>query len=217
MNRDALAATMELQELIGRTTDGLFPERTRELCAPHLIGPLLDRNADLSTESSEGGTALMVASFWGDEAMVRRLLDNGVSIDDVDAQDRSALKYACSHNANINVIKLLLDAEAVIFDHNDCSESVIEVAASCGHGDIVQMFMDTYLDPADYECERALLLAVECGQSAVVDILLESGVDMYGKGVQKVDLLKYAIKSGSQDVARTLRRHLRELEKKEVQ
>ncbi len=47
--------------------------------------------------------------------------------------------------------------------------------------------------------------------------VLESGVDMYGEGVDDVDLLEYAIKRGSQDVARTLRRHLRELKRKEVQ
>ena len=133
--------------------------------------------SDVNAATHLGKTALHVAAFRGDAAMLRLLLKHGAAANARDAQGWSPLHYA-AQMGHAKCAALLLasgaDAEAA------CRRgvSVLASAASCGMVDVVEALLvhsERLRDAADASGATALHHAAQAGHARVVEALLRSG------------------------------------------
>ena len=125
------------------------------------------------------GTALTRSAFFGEEEVVRLLLEAGADTewrdDDV---ERTALHFA-AQTGESEVVRILLEFGADM-EAGDCDGSTpLHLAACNGHTAVAQLLLDS---GADKEAEnryglRPLHLAAENGTLKVVEELVEAGAD----------------------------------------
>jgi ankyrin repeat protein len=172
-----------------------------------------DRNKDAvlshqdnALQNVSGITALMTAAFQGEYEIMRNLVNEGASVDDVMYdQGPTALYFAVEArrldmvqlllengatvdrynrtfevavlNNDLNIVKVLLEAGA---DINLCMPDCILLAAGEGNYDILKLLIDRGVDVDAVRNEKnntALHLAANFGHSKVVELLVESGAD----------------------------------------
>lgn len=75
---------------------------------------LFDAGAKGDIRAIDGTTALMMASYFGNAALVARLVSVGAPINAADDQGKTALMYACEQNQDDSAIRALLEAGADI-------------------------------------------------------------------------------------------------------
>ena len=82
----------------------------------------IKKGCDINYQNGDGRTALMRASFLGQERCVEVLLDAGADINAQDEAGRTALMEACVAFKK-GVIRILLErgADVNLFDNNGCT------------------------------------------------------------------------------------------------
>ncbi|HOT61867.1 MAG TPA: ankyrin repeat domain-containing protein [Treponemataceae bacterium] len=73
---------------------------------------LFDAGAKGDARAIDGTTALMMASYFGNAALVARLVSVGASVNAADDQGKTALMYACEQNQDDSAIRALIEAGA---------------------------------------------------------------------------------------------------------
>ena len=195
-------------------------EQTLELGAKDLASDMLRaaESADTSnlllflkagmaadTRDERGWTPLMAASFQGNEAAAKMLIENGA---DPQARDRSgyvALHWAALKGA-LPVVELLVPR----VDCNAKSQSGLTPllqAAAEGHASAVRMLVAAGADAnlASNEGWTPLHKAVANGHPDVVQILLAAGASVLAKHVSGATPMSIALKSGREDILNILR------------
>ena len=109
--------------------------------------------------------------------VVRDCLELGVDINRRQRPKNTTPLHTAAANGSIGVVKLLIDAKAMIFLEDVEGNTPIHYACRCGHVDIVNALLDA---GANIECqtrigETPLFKAVEFGHEKVVDQLLGRG------------------------------------------
>ncbi|KAN0070496.1 Ankyrin repeat-containing domain protein [Elaphomyces granulatus] len=161
----------------------------------------------MNTDFPKNFTTLMIASYFGLEAVVKQLEVGGIDInsDDgtyghslglqetdsillgaevepADKYGRTALSYA-AWNGHIATIKLLLKAGARVDSTDEIGGSPLSYAICYGHNDVVGLLLKNgaQVDSPDNISKVLLLSAAEKGYEAVVGLLLENGIDLESK------------------------------------
>ncbi|EJT68836.1 hypothetical protein GGTG_13589 [Gaeumannomyces tritici R3-111a-1] len=166
----------------------------------------------LEMQSSYSGfTNLIIASYFGHEAVVKLLLDTGKV--DVDSKDdeygQTPLSWAAL-NGHEAVVKLLFDTGKVDVDSkDDYGRTPLSYAALNGHKAVVKQLLDTGkvdVDSKDDEYgQTPLLWAALNGHEAVVKQLLDTGkVDVDSKDNNGQTPLSYAAENGHKAVVKLL-------------
>lgn len=177
---------------------------------------------DLSAESE----ALLLAAYKGETAEVERLLDEGADIDAVDEAGWDAL-YGAVWRGHVDTARVLLERGAnpnsrenkggsFCFDWN-CTEKIylegspaIVAAAKRRHNDLVQLLLDygATAHTANEFCESPMIVAASRGDAALLQLLLNAGVDPNRK-VDSCSQLPMVVAAdrGHADVVRLLLRN----------
>jgi ankyrin repeat protein len=121
-----------------KTVEALLDGKTEEIrLLLEQTGPELFVHRD-----GEGQTPLMLATENGDLAMVRFLLREGASPNDVNNFEQTALHFAC-FAGQPDILKLLLDSGGNVNAHDDIGQTPLhdaaEAAASEEHHDVPTM------------------------------------------------------------------------------
>lgn len=125
---------------------------------------------------STGNTLLHVAASNGHQNVVSLLIEQGVPVDALNQENRSALFYAANEN-RIAVVKLLLNAEASV--NQDSSQHPISTAAWYGNSEIVSLLLNANAstESTDSDGNTPLHKAVWQSNYKCVRLLVAAGSD----------------------------------------
>ena len=147
-----------------------------------LLELLLDRGADIRTESSWNGTDLHLAAKHGHEAVVRLLLDKGAKVEAKNKVDQTALHLAATEGHEA-VAQLLLNMNAAVEEKDEMGWTALHCAAHGGYVAIARHFIDwgANIEATEKQGRTALHYAAQRGHEAVVKLLLDRGANIEAK------------------------------------
>ena len=175
---------------------------------------LTENGAKLNAEGSKDyPTALYAASLHGHREVVARLLHWGADPNREYGDGKFAL-LAAVQEGHEDVVALLIKYGA--FLDQKCQgglnigELTLHMAAEGGHTDLVRLLLTWPCIDADSPNEKGLnplLIAVSHGHNAVVQLLLNKGVDSRSTDGSGSTALMIAVRHGYLDVVRLLLKH----------
>ena len=136
---------------------------------PQVVKLLLEADADVNIKTHKGTTPLMGASVKAD----LRTLAASVT-------DKSTMGQLMTSRADhVEVVKLLLNAEADINAQDNDGATALMLAASAGHIDIVKLLLEAKADvkPKNKRGSTALQVALQKGHNNIVGLLKMHGAD----------------------------------------
>jgi hypothetical protein len=159
----------------------------------------------------ESDRALHSASFMGEEALVKLMLDAGANVNWGDHDNRSegylatALHLAAKKGHEATV-RLLLEYKADVNAKDNAERTALHLAAAEGHEAVVGLLLE---HKADVDAKTkgkwtALHIAAGHGHGAVISLLLKNGADIEMKDFSGGTPLAAAIDNGSEAVIKLL-------------
>ncbi|XP_019768638.2 protein TANC2 isoform X2 [Dendroctonus ponderosae] len=177
-----------------------------------MVSLLLEFGADVELPTSQGQTALSLASSKGHCDVVRQLVAAGASPGHADAVGYCPLVHA-ARNGCLNVVGYLLACDWVLKHPNDvelaeAAQQALIAAAGQGHTEIVEYLLDMAEVTADMADsitgETALTVAASNGCHTVCSALISRGASISVKNRKDVTPLLIAVKEGHWAVAERL-------------
>ena len=126
----------------------------------------------------ESDMLLVTAARASDVTEVRRLIEQGVDVNQAESDGATALHWA-SHQNDPEVVKLLLNAGAAVAAMNRYGVQPLSLAAENGNAVILELLLEAGADPnaSLSEGETALMTAARTGDADSIRVLLVYGAD----------------------------------------
>ncbi|KAL5391936.1 hypothetical protein PMIN04_007501 [Paraphaeosphaeria minitans] len=169
---------------------------------------LLDRGANLESETTRTKTALHKAAEHGHRATVNVLLQRGADVAAEDDRGATALHEASAHGHEAVVVLLLENgADCAAIDNR--GGTALHVAARHGHVNVIQRLINCGVDVMARDASQwtALHGASGRGHEAVVRLLLDNGADTAASDAHGGTALHWASGLGHEPVVRLLLKH----------
>ena len=150
--------------------------------------------------------ALMEAAYDGDLEEVRRLVQDGTSVDAIDPDRRTPLMWA-AFNGHSAVAEYLLDASAEADAKDSSGRTALMYAASGPFAETVELLLSAGADvdvQGTLEGFTPLMTAAAEGLADVVRVLLDAGADPDIKDVDGDTALTFARQNGHTEVVKLL-------------
>jgi ankyrin repeat protein len=135
---------------------------------------------DVNIALPDGGTALLWAAYWNDQAAVEALIAAGANVNAANRYGVTALSQACI-NANAVIVEALLKAGADANTFQSEGQTALMTAAKAGSADAVKALLDHGAEVNAKESWRgqtALMWATAENHPAVVQVLVDHGADV---------------------------------------
>ncbi|MGO4170489.1 ankyrin repeat domain-containing protein [Novosphingobium sp. YAF33] len=156
------------------------PERIQELLfeaarigRDDMITPLINAGADLEARDIKGHTALVLATYNGQETTTGLLLGLGAAPDG-DTVSGSPLMGVC-FKGHLRIAKKLIDAGADVDQRNSAGQTALMMASLFGHRDIIDLLVSNGADlrAIDAAGNDAVSLARAQGNEEIASWLME--------------------------------------------
>ncbi|XP_062620952.1 protein fem-1 homolog B-like [Saccostrea cucullata] len=136
-----------------------------------IVKLLLEHGADVNHATKTNSTPLRAACFDGRLDVVQCLVENGADISIPNKYNNTCLMIT-SYKGHSEVVRYLLEKGANPDSTAHCGATAMHFAAECGHIEVVQDLVrfNGKQIPNDYRM-TPILVAAECGQSALVEFL----------------------------------------------
>jgi ankyrin repeat protein len=134
-------------------------------------------NLEARDATPAGHTALLWAVVNGRTAMVQTLVDAGANLDAKSEKGETLLMVA-ARTADYAMVQALVGAGANLKATNNHGETPLMLAIRVGHTEVVQFLFAQGGDVNLKTRDDALVLAVEKGNAALVQTLLDAGADL---------------------------------------
>ena len=147
------------------------------------------------------------AALDGQISHVQKLLADGIIVDTLDPENRTALMYA-AYNGHTDLIKTLIENGAAVNMQDIYGRTALMMASSGPYPSAVKMLLDHYADPNIKDKEEhftALMYAAAEGQLDVVKILISYRADPFLKDIDGDDAITFAGNNGHKEVSDFLR------------
>ena len=177
---------------------------------------LLRAGVNVNAESSQPGTALMIASQKGHVEVVKLLLEQqGINVDIQTSLGWTALMTA-SIKGQVAVVKLLLLQEGInVNAENSLGCTALMLAAPDGHVEVVRELLKVRqkgvqnidVNAQNIEGATALMLAVRTGHVEIVKLLLQEGINVDIQTSQGCTAFMFAAQDGHVEVVKLLLEH----------
>ena len=152
---------------------------------------LLNKGADVDAYGEgrfDHGTALQIASRYGNENIAKLLLDRDAGVNATSKKNGPSSLEIASLHGHENIVRILLDKGADV-NTPRVGDSALQSASWKGHKNVVGMLLDKGADVnARKDDISALQCASEEGHESVVKLLLEKGADINAHGLSKTAL-----------------------------
>ncbi len=126
----------------------------------------------------------------------KKNIKNGVALDETDESGESVLAYAIKSKCDTDLIMLLIDNGADIFDFDDEGVSILDMAITYDNIELVNYLIENGVDVNQTNRRSGftpLMAAVSYGRVEITKILLSKNVDQSSvdsKGFKAVDFAK---------------------------
>ncbi|RAR13708.1 ankyrin repeat-containing protein [Stemphylium lycopersici] len=149
--------------------------------------------------------ALHLAASAGLTSSVMRLLKEGCDIDEIDQSGNTPL-YKTSLNGHLDIVQLLLDADADVNAQGGYYGNALQAASWEGHEQIVKILLNegAKVNAQGGEYGNALQAASLRGHEQIVKILLNEGAEVNAQGGQYGNALQAASLRGHEQVVKVL-------------
>jgi ankyrin repeat protein len=145
-----------------------------------MVELLLSKGANVNTQSENGKTALMLASFAGKLNIIKELRSYNAELNIKDSAGLTALHYAVD-GANLDAIKFILMEKADVNarDNNGWSP-LLRAASTNASKEIAELLckFKSNVNILDNDHKSALMTAVVNGNQPFVQVLVENGADL---------------------------------------
>lgn len=148
---------------------------------------------------------------------VKELLETGVDIDEEDTDGRTSL-YLAAMNGHSDIVSLLLENGADPFVEDDFGTCALFHPCQGGDVRVVNEFIkaDRAVD-LDVECEyqkTPLLVAAEHGHKDIVELLIQSGANLWSRDSDGKNAQQLAHDNGHEDIVKVIEAEIQRLEEK---
>jgi len=150
------------------------------------------------------------AAMNGQLPVVMNLLSEGLNVNGLDQDGRTALMYA-SFNGHAVIMSKLIEKGALINLQDLYGRTALMLASSGPYPDAVKILLDNKADPDIADTEEhftALMYASAEGQLEVVKLLLSYKADPALKDVDGDDALKFAVNNNHKEIVALLKSRL---------
>jgi len=171
------------------------------------------RKESTGTVSSEAklnvltaGISIHEAALNGRKDLVISLLNQGIIVDTLDVEGRTALMYA-SYNGHFEIIRTLLEKGADVNLSDSYGRTALMMASSGPYKESVRLLLEQSANPNIIDREEhftALMYAAAEGQMEVVKLLLANNADPSLKDVDGDNAITFAKNNGHNEVAALL-------------
>jgi ankyrin repeat protein len=111
-----------------------------------VIPALLAAGVDIEVTDAKGYTALVLASYNGQQSTTALLLEHGAAVDGAhDAQGNTALMGVC-FKGYLPIARLLIDAGAAVNRRNGVGQTALMMAALFDQGEIIDLLLANSAD-----------------------------------------------------------------------
>lgn len=152
---------------------------------------LLERGADMDYVTCDGETALIIAAQEKHREIIRLLLDNG-------ADALATLKLAIENDQK-EVVSILSSLGVDLNQANDEGMTALMIAARVGFGEMIALLQSLGVD-----CQKALKLAIEHNDKAMVEQLFDAGIDIFQADAEGWTALLFAVEKDRSDIVRLM-------------
>ena len=145
---------------------------------------LLKKNANIHARADNGWTPLHQATWNGNSAVVRRLVEGGADPNESDDEGETALHQA-AWRGHVTVMRYLLQQDANPNAKDRSGSTALHQAASNGSQSVAQLLLDEGADPKveDNDGRKPHSIAEENFYHAIAKILRDRETEMYGEEV----------------------------------
>ena len=156
-----------------------FWDKNGNLKSAKEIEDLILQGADVDVQVNKDKTALMIASYFGREDVVRILLGAGADVNIKGDDGWTALTWAAK-KGHKEIVEMLLDGGANVNQKDNRGSTALMEVTEKGYKEIVQLLLENGADVNAQENDgwAALMWASARGRLDVVNILLEGGADV---------------------------------------
>lgn len=106
-----------------------------------VVPALLAAGVDIEVTDAKGYTALVLASYNGQQSTTALLLEHGAAVDGAhDAQGNTALMGVC-FKGYLPIARLLIDAGAAVNRRNSVGQTALMMAALFDQGEIIDLLL----------------------------------------------------------------------------
>ncbi|KAH9495268.1 hypothetical protein Btru_016256 [Bulinus truncatus] len=168
---------------------------------------LLDRNSNVHSTSTNGLTALLIASEYGNVNAVQILIKKTSKIDQADSMGETALMKAAKRG-HLNVVRILIKKKADISLKNQQGNTALMLAVKKSFVEIVEFLLKNSADVCSTNGKgfSSLMVGAEYGNSKTVEILLKHNANAHYKNEQGMSALSVACLAGNLDAIEPLLR-----------
>jgi ankyrin repeat protein len=144
-----------------------------------ILALLIEAGADPKTVDKTGKSAMFYAAGRGFAKIVKTLHGLGVDVNQVLGNDLTALMWAAGYSNDVPdsdglaTVSLLLGLGAEVGARDNRSRTALMIAASRGHGEVVERLLEAGADPrlADRQGKTARILALQAGKPVLAKLL----------------------------------------------
>ncbi|MFW2403208.1 MAG: ankyrin repeat domain-containing protein [Gammaproteobacteria bacterium] len=172
----------------------------------------IERHLSMSAESplnvELAGKALRIAAAFGNDEIVRSLLDHGIPVDNRDVEGLSALMYAANSGQTV-MVAALLDRGAALDAQSDDGWAALILAAEKDHRDTVEVLIErgAAIDTCINQGWSALMFAVNDDHADIAKLLLKNGADPNRQSDEGRTALMIAAERNDVNLVRSLLDH----------
>ncbi len=163
----------------------------------------------IGANAASGDQTLVEAVKAQDTATARKLIEQNVNVNELQADGATALHWAAYHD-DLETAMLLIEAGAKVDAANDFGVMPLSLACTNGSAPMIEALLNAEADPnaAILTGETPLMTAASAGELDAVLVLLDRGANVNAKEPsQDQTALMWAISEGHSEVARELVEH----------
>ncbi len=173
-----------------------------------VVSLLIERGADVNAAGSKGRTPLMYAALCDKGShVVELLLESSADVAARDKMGWTALMHACRRRQqNIEVVRTLLRAGAVVNDSHRQGGTALSIAAYYGQREVVALLIKSgaKVNTSDAAQWTPLICSAVNGHAGIVDLLIRSGANVHAADRLGRTALPMARMNRHRDVERRL-------------